>query len=467
MENIAIVGASGFVGTHLIKRLSTGSHKIYALGRSKPKFQGDQIEWRSTDLFSMQSTLKSLAGVDVAIYLVHSMMPSSVLFQGNFHDTDLLLADNFARACRSNGVKRIIYLSGLMPVGYVSPHLKSRCEVEGVLRSTGIPTTVLRAGMIVGPGGSSYEILRFLVQRLPFMVLPNWTQRSTQAVFIDDVVSVLLAAISSDSFTGKTLDVVNGESLTYETLLRKMAKVLKVRRRMLAVPINSTGFSKLWVQIFGNSTYELVSPLIDSLLCDLPRVHTPEELMPYIQYQNFEMMVEETFKRGFPASYQRPKRRITFENSVRSVQRLPATPAHDCHWIAQQYMRFLPSFIPYLIRVKVLDEQDRVEFYLSLYWKPLLILKYIKGDFDDERKKFFIIGGFLTKTIDTGWLEFRQVDHRKYTLAGIHEFIPALPWMLYLVTQAFLHKIAMASFGRYLEKVNHLETENVFEDHKK
>ena len=454
MATIAIVGASGFVGTHLIERLSESNHKIFALGRSKPKFSDRNIEWRSTDLFSMQSTFKSLEGVDVAIYLVHSMMPSSVLFQGNFHDTDLLLADNFARACKSNGVKQIIYLSGLMPVGYVSPHLKSRCEVEGVLQSTGIPTTVLRAGMIVGPGGSSFDILRFLVQRLPFMVLPNWTQRSTQAVFIDDVVSVLIAAMNSSAFFGRTFDVVNGESLTYERLLRKMAKVLHVKRHMFAVPINSTGFSKLWVQIFGNSTYELVSPLVDSLLCDLPQVHTPDELKPYIRYLDFESMVEETFKRGFSASTGRPRRRITFENSVRSVQRLPATPTHDCHWIAQQYMKFLPSFIPYLIRVKVIDEQDRVEFYLSVFWKPLLVLKYIRGEFDDERKKFFIIGGILTKTTDTGWLEFRQVDQRKYTLAGIHEFIPALPWMIYLSTQAVLHKIAMASFGRYLKRID-------------
>lgn len=453
MAKIAIVGASGFVGTHLIQELvQKNHHHIYALGRSKPKIESPLVEWRSTDLFSMQSTFKSLEGVEVAIYLVHSMMPSSVLFQGSFHDTDLLLADNFARACRENGVKQIIYLSGLMPIGYVSPHLKSRAEVEGVLRSTGIPTTVLRAGMIVGPGGSSFEILRSLVERLPFMILPEWTQRSTQAVFIDDIVRVLSASILSPSFQGKTLDVVNGESLNYETLLRKMAQVLQVKRPMLSVPIHSTGFSKLWVQIFGHSTYELVSPLIDSLLCDLPQMRTPSELIPWIQYLSFEEMVKETFKRDGVKEAQRPRRRITFEKSVRSVQRLPATPQHDCHWLAQQYMKFLPHFIPFLIRVRVIDQEDRVEFYLSFFWKPLLVLKYIRGDFDDERKKFYIIGGMLTQTTNTGWLEFRQIDQRRYTLAGIHEFVPSLPWAIYLLTQALLHKAAMAAFGRYIKQ---------------
>jgi uncharacterized protein YbjT (DUF2867 family) len=452
MAKIAIVGASGFVGTHLIEELvKVGQHQIYALGRSQPKIRSPQVEWRSTDLFSMQSTFKSLKGAEVAVYLVHSMMPSSVLFQGSFHDTDLLLADNFARACRANGIRQIIYLSGLMPLGYVSPHLKSRAEVEGVLRATGIPTTVLRAGMIVGPGGSSFEILRSLVERLPFMVLPSWTQRLTQAVFIDDIVSVLGAAILSPAFMGKVIDVVNGESLNYETLLRKMARVLQVSRPMVAVPINSTGFSKLWVQIFGNSTYELVSPLVDSLLCDLPQIQTPQEIRSLIRYRKFEDMVEETFKRDAHTERHRPRRRITFENSVRSVQRLPATPEKDCHWLAQQYMKFLPTFIPFLIRVRVLDREDLVEFYFSFFWKPLLVLKYIRGEFD-ERKKFYIVGGMLTKTTHTGWLEFRQIDHRKYTLAGIHEFVPSLPWLVYLLTQALLHKAAMAAFGRYLKK---------------
>jgi uncharacterized protein YbjT (DUF2867 family) len=112
--------------------------------------------WRACDLFSSTSTHAAMEGIDIAIYLVHSMMPSSRLFQGNFHDTDLLLADNFAKACARDGVKHIIYLGGLVPdSGFVSQHLQSRLEVEGVLHASGIPVTVLRAGMVVGGVGRS------------------------------------------------------------------------------------------------------------------------------------------------------------------------------------------------------------------------------------------------------------------------------------------------------------------------
>lgn len=427
-------------------------HSVRALGRSKPSSPLEGVEWKSTELFSASSTVEALKNVDVAIYLVHSMMPSSRLFQGNFHDTDLLLADNFASACKLNGVKQIIYLGGLVPEGYISPHLQSRKEVEGVLQASGVPVTVLRAGMVVGPGGSSFEILRSLVRKLPVMVLPQWTQSNTQAVFIDDVVDVIAASVSNEKFLGKTLDVVNGESLTYEKILKTAAQVLGLKRVMFPVPIASTGFSKLWVQIFGNSTYELVSPLIDSLLCDLPQLQPASEVSPLIKYRKFADMIAETLKRD--PSYQsiRPKRRVVHEDSVRSIQRLPAVK-EDCHWIAMEYLKWLPHVFPALIKVKSQLEQKRIEFSLSFLRKPLLILEYVKEEFQLSREKFHIVGGILSKTTHTGWLEFRQIDHKKYTLVSIHEFIPKLPWRVYIYTQAPLHRLVMYLFGRHLNKV--------------
>jgi uncharacterized protein YbjT (DUF2867 family) len=159
---VAIAGASGFVGSHLVPALRE-QFDVIALAR-QPRDTVDGVAWRACDLFSTSSTRAALEGVDVAIYLVHSMMPSSRLFQGSFHDTDLLLADNFVRACLHHGVKQIIYLGGLVPEeGFVSQHLQSRHEVEEVLQLSGIPVTALRAGMVVGAGGSSFEILSSLV----------------------------------------------------------------------------------------------------------------------------------------------------------------------------------------------------------------------------------------------------------------------------------------------------------------
>jgi uncharacterized protein YbjT (DUF2867 family) len=237
---IAIAGASGFVGTQLRRALGD-DFRVIGLARRAHEEAG--VEWRACDLYSATSTFAALEGVDVAFYLVHSMMPSSSLFQGSFHDTDLMLADNFARACAHHGVKQIVYLGGLIPEeGFVSAHLTSRHEVEAVLQSSGVPVTCLRAGMVVGPEGSSFEILRALVQRLPWMVLPRWTRSRSQAVYIDDVVAVLRAAILNPAFVGKTLDLVNGETLSYENLLRQTAEAMGKKRFMLPVPIASTGF---------------------------------------------------------------------------------------------------------------------------------------------------------------------------------------------------------------------------------
>jgi uncharacterized protein YbjT (DUF2867 family) len=427
---------------------------VVALGRS-PRPPSAHVEWRGCDLFSASSTLAALEGVEVAIYLVHSMMPSSRLFQGSFHDTDLLLADNFARACVAQGVKQIIYLGGLVPdTGYVSLHLQSRQEVEAVFQSTGIPVTCLRAGMVVGPGGSSFEILQALVQRLPWMVLPRWTRSLGQAIFIDDVVAVLRAAVQSPAFLGKRLDVVNGEALTYEDLLRKTAAVLGKRRLMIPVPIASTGFSKRWVQLFSGASHELISPLIDSLQCDLPQPRPVEPIASLITYQRFEDMLVETLKRTKPKSPPASRAAVVPARSVRSIQRLPPLPARDARYISNEYMAWLPRFFRAIIRVKQVPGSSRVTFnVVGLPW-PLLVLELIGEASDGARDKFHIVGGVLSKTTTTGWLEFRQVSLRRHTLAAIHGFEPALPWLVYRLSQAPAHAVVMYFFGRYLARTN-------------
>jgi uncharacterized protein YbjT (DUF2867 family) len=450
---VAIAGASGFVGSQLIPTL-TPAHRVVALARN-PRHADDGVEWRACDLFSSTSTHAALAGVDIAVYLVHSMMPSSRLFQGNFYDTDLLLADNFAKACAHAGVKHIIYLGGLAPDnGFVSKHLESRLEVEGVLQSSGIPVTCLRAGMVVGPGGSSFEILRTLVQRLPWMVLPTWTRSRGQAVFIDDVVTVLKACIEDPALRGRTFDLVNGESLTYESLLRQTARALGKRRLMVSVPIASTGFSKRWVQLFSGASHELVSPLIDSLQCDLPQLDPVPEIARLIRHRTFASMLEETLRRTAvraapPASSTPGGPR----NTVRSIQRLPSMPARDARFISNEYMRWLPQFFRAVIRVTHARDTPLITFSLAFLDRPLLVLELIDPGSDHARNKFHIVGGVLSKTTTTGWLEFRQVARRRYTLAAIHGFVPALPWIVYIVSQAPVHALVMKAFGRHLARI--------------
>ncbi len=175
-----------------------------------------------------------------------------------------------------------------------------------------------------------------------------------------------------------------------------MAQALDVKRQMIAVPISSTGFSKLWVQIFGNSSYELVSPLIDSLLCELPQIAPPEEIKHLIQFKSFEQMVMETLKTNLRPPSTKRNRQVTFEKTVRSIQRLSATSEHDCRWITKQYFELIPKILPF-ISVKISEDKNTFSFNFPFLRKPLLILKHIPSEFDFERYKLYIIGGLLTR----------------------------------------------------------------------
>ena len=445
---VTIAGASGFVGANLLNAVPT-NWQIHALSRGKSRSAG-AVEWREADLFSLQSSVEALKDTDVAIYLVHSMLPSTRLFQGNFADTDLLIADNFATACIENGVKQIIYLGGLVPTSSISKHLASRKEVEEVFRATGIPCTILRAGMVAGSGGSSFEILRSLVTNLPAMILPQWTQVGTQVIYIDDLVRVLLASVMNQDFFDQTIDVVNGEKLNYENLILISCHALGKNRFLLRVPINSTAFSKLWVSLFGNANYELVAPLIDSLLCELPQDPPVALIAGHIEFRTFAQMLEIILSAPLKKRSGSRTRQL-HENSVRSIQRLPSLPAMNCDEIAETYEKWLPMASLGFINVAP-DRGDGVlKFRLKFLPWPLLVLKRMQNSSAEvQRAKFHIVGGLLAKRSDCGWLEFRQTANKKFTLASINEFVPTLPWYIYRFSQAIIHKKVMTAFARGL-----------------
>lgn len=443
---VTIAGASGYVGKNLIPLLEE-SYKIKGLSRSDRKSQSENVSWVKTDLFSFHSTREALKDTDVAVYLVHSMMPSTRLFQGNFQDADLLIADNFARACQDAGVKKIIYLGGLLPLENISKHLESRREIEDVFKATSIPVTVLRAGMIAGDGGSSFEILKSLVFNLPGMVLPKWTESKTQAIYIGDLVRVLEKSIIGSELDNKTIDVVNGEELTYKELILQTAAYFNRKKLTISLPINSTSFSKLWVKIFGEADYELVSPLIDSLTCNLPSPAVSPLIEPCIKYKKYNQMLEnisktKTIKKNYKPNFS--------DKTVRSIQRLDNKEKLTGKELSDSYMAWLPKFLKLLFKAEKKGEQIQF-FILGLPW-ALLILNRINDESSPEREKFHIVGGLLSQTSNTGWLEFRVVAGGQFTLASINEFVPSLPWYIYKFTQAPAHAFVMQSFNRFLNK---------------
>ena len=440
---VTIAGASGFVGKNLINSLSE-DHKVRGLSRTKKK-SSQNVDWVETDLFSFQSTDNALKDTDIAVYLVHSMLPSSRLFQGNFENTDLLLADNFAKACIKNNVKQIIYLGGLEPAKGHSKHLDSRKEVEEVLRLTDIPVTLLRAGMIVGDGGSSFEMLRNLVFNLPVMLLPKWSQNTTQSLYIDDLTAVIKKSLKNPDFENKTIDVVNGEKISYENLTKQTIKYFNRKTKIINIPTHSTSILKFGVKVLSQADYELVSPLIDSLTCDMPSPSVPKEIEDTIKYRTYESMLTNFSKEKTKKTI---KHKMPSKNNVRSIQRLTNPYKVPQEKISQLYFNWLPKYFVFLIKAET--KENIVSFRVIGIKRPLLILERIKDTDQLKRVKFHITGGLLTKRKDTGWLEFRLIAKGKYTLASVNEFVPSLPWYLYKYTQALFHLRVMNAFCKHL-----------------
>ncbi|WP_367579300.1 NAD(P)H-binding protein [Shouchella patagoniensis] len=281
---IALTGATGYIGSNLLKKLQRQA-SIIALSRSGDQQKNtENVTWRSVDLFSLADAEKGLEGADYAVYLVHSMIPSAKLTQAKFEDMDLILADNFAQAAKKNGVKQIIYLSGIIPndTEELSRHLKSRKEVEAVLGAYGIPVTIVRAGLIVGPKGSSFPILKKLVKRLPMMLLPKWTRQKTHPIALADVLHTLKGSIGSKRLSGKTIDVGGPDVMTYREMMIDTAEVMGKKRRLVNVPFMTVNLSRLWVSVTTGTPKEMVYPLIESLVH--PMVANPEQMDDELSY---------------------------------------------------------------------------------------------------------------------------------------------------------------------------------------
>ncbi|MFN2423931.1 MAG: NAD-dependent epimerase/dehydratase family protein, partial [Cryomorphaceae bacterium] len=206
---LAIAGATGFIGRWFIRAYSH-KYDIISLSRGEVENSGDHLaEWRQVNLFSLSSTTAALEGADYALHLVHSMEPSSRLNQGSFEDTDLLLADNFARAAEQQHLKHIVFIGGILPKdsSQFSTHLRSRFETEQTLSSGATPMTAIRASIIIGAGGSSFDIVKKLTERLPVMACPQWCESPSQPIGIRNMLEIIDGTLGEEALYGQAVEV--------------------------------------------------------------------------------------------------------------------------------------------------------------------------------------------------------------------------------------------------------------------
>lgn len=465
---IALTGASGYIGHNLLKRL-TDEYDVIALSRhGDDKENSEHVEWRSCELFSISDAEKALKGADYAIYLVHSMMPTAKLTQAHFEDMDVILADHFARAAKKNGIKQIVYLSGIIPEGvpreHLSRHLRSRLEVEQILGSYGVPVTTIRAGLIVGPQGSSFPILAKLVQRLPVMTLPTWTRTETHPIALSDVLQALKKSIGSNELYDRAIDVGGPDIMTYKQMMMKTAEVMDKKRSFHDVPFLTIHLSRLWVTLVTGMPKEMVYPLVESLAH--PMVANPERKVEGISdgqitfEESAKSALEEEAKEKEKAQEKKEHSSSSSEHKtesvsdVRSIQRVVLPDGKNADWAGKYYMKWLGGIAKWLIRTEY-DGSSIYRVYIRPSRQPILELTYSPELSSEDSAVYHITGGAFTKTKENheGRLEFLQVPGTQDCVIAIHDYLPSLPWFIYKFTQAKVHLWVMYAFRRHLKRM--------------
>jgi uncharacterized protein YbjT (DUF2867 family) len=287
---VLVAGASGFVGQRLCAALDRAGHDVVAMTRNPAGYRGAGTPVRG-DVQERASLEPAMAGCRAAYYLVHSLQDA------DFEQKDATGATAFGEAAAGAGLHRIIYLGGLGDdADDLSAHLRSRREVENRLGTGGVPVTVIRAGIIVGHGGISWELTRQLVEHLPVMITPQWVSTRTQPIAVDDVVTYLAGVLEPPEASGRIYEAGGPEVVQYSTMLRRVAAIENRPLLLLPVPLLTPWLSSLWLALVTNIDTGTGRALIDSMTNEvIVRDHSIRDLIP-IRPMSYDDAVREALR---------------------------------------------------------------------------------------------------------------------------------------------------------------------------
>ncbi len=460
-SRIAIAGTSSFVGAAVCKALAS-RFEVAALTRSMARAMsgGEDIEVRPCDHFSRKELLAALQGVDHAVYLVHNRDPSARLDQAQARDMDLLVADNFAWAAARAGVKQILCRSPLAAAPD-RPAVSNAWEMEEVLASRGVPLTVLRTGLVVGPGGELSRLLAKMVRRLPVIPLPSFAETELRPITTEAFLTAVQHCVGNPEAFGRDFDIFGPEPVTLRWMIEETAAILGRKARIVSWPGMPEGlFATLLRAQHPGIHPDFLAYLLYMFSAGTKGRDNPVQRKITEDWVPFRETLEAAVRSERERAANRPRQRAKDDEAirqtgrVRSIQRLRLPPRRNAEWVAERYFAWLGK----LMRLFVRTERDPDGSW-TVRQRPggfnLLHLEFKPTHSTPDRRMYFITGGALARVLGgrTARLEFRDLLDGRYSMVAIHDFNPALPWFFYRFTQAIIHGLVMKGFQGHMEQL--------------
>lgn len=294
---ILLTGATGYIGKRLLPLLLKNNHEVICCVRDKSRFNYPEtalgkVKVIEADFLDADSLTDIPEDIDAAYYLIHSMSDTS----GSYDKMESTSAYNFINRLSDTKAKQIIYLSGIVNDKSLSKHLSSRKAVEDILKSSNIPATTLKAGIIVGSGSASFEIIRDLVDKLPVMITPKWLNTKCQPIAVSDVLEFLLMSLLNPQTYNQSFDIGGPDILTYKEMLLRFAKAKKLTRYIFTIPVMTPKLSSYWLYFVTSTSYKLAAALVSSMkvevVCQDNRINTLLNIKPITYNQSLDRALQ-------------------------------------------------------------------------------------------------------------------------------------------------------------------------------
>lgn len=457
---VALAGTSGFIGAALCEALGDRFDLrilTRSLTRRAPR---PQDEVRSCDHFSRLELARALEGVDYAVYLVHNRDPSARLDQAQSRDMDLLVADNFAWAAARNGVRQILCRAPLL-AATERPTERDAQEREAVLASRGVPLTVLRTGLVVGPGGELARLLVQMVQSLPRIPLPHLATNEIRPLTLEALLRAFQHCVGRAETFGGSFDIFGPEPTSLRRMLEDTADLLG--RPVHIAPwgeLPQGAFAALLRRLNPSLHPDFITYLLDMFSAESHGQENPVQQAVTRDWTPLKQCLGRSLQESLqPPAEATGSQRILDDEAirqvgrVRSIQRLRLPQGRNAEWVAERYFPWLGALMSLFVAT-ARDAEGSWTVRLRLARLLLLRLEFKPTHSTPDRRMYFITGGALARMLGgrTARLEFRDLLGGRFTLFAIHDFNPALPWFFYRYTQAVIHGLVMKGFQGHMEQ---------------